>query len=111
MPGRCREMKWFDDQEEIKHLFQHSFDRERLLAISENEELVQKVVTYLDSIGQMTDAKGYVMQAREMIASDPQANNWVYIVFDHGLSIKIIAGPIGDSQAIEWQADSFRGNY
>ncbi|WP_219836581.1 hypothetical protein [Paenibacillus sp. R14(2021)] len=109
------EMKWFAAHEEVKALFQTTLNCEVLLAVSRNEELVAKVDDYArqysrislaggNQSGKLIAAKGYRMPPKEMVIPDPDAKEWIYVVFDHTSYLKVFAGPVGANGAVEWSS-------
>lgn len=85
----------------------YEVDYDKLLTASGgNQQLVdavRKYVTecYFDKEGNPKEYGGFERiriahyRKREEAIPDPNSKDWIHVVFDHGYSVKMIAGPIG----------------
>lgn len=88
-------------------------DYEKLLEESQgNQKLVDAVKKYVqecyfDKEGNPKEYGGFYRicvlysPKREEVLPDPNAKDWIHVVFDHSFSVYMIAGPIGHDYVID----------
>lgn len=118
IPGAVSQLKkhYYEHKEFLGRIFSpfpFEVNYEKLLEVSGgNQKLVDAVKKYIhecyfDKEGNPKEYGGFERinivhsPKREEIIPDPNTKDWIHIVFDHGYSVHMIAGPIDHDYVID----------